>query len=307
MASVLDNVDLRTKLAGQNRLELLLFRLQGRQIFGINVFKVKEVVQCPHLTEMPGSHPVVRGVATLRGDNIPVMDLSNAIGGPRMEKATDYFIIITEYNRRQLAFLVASVERIVNTHWEDILPPPKGLGRGSYMTAVTEIDDELVEIIDVEKVLSEVLGVDEELTHPVEDTGADLSRLKILVVDDSMVARNQIKKVMHEMGVEVILAKDGSEAMRLLQEWSEEGKVSDWLAMVISDIEMPKMDGYSLVTAIRETPKLSDLYIILHSSLSGVFNENMVKKVGADHFLAKFMPDELAQRVTERLKRLAKK
>ncbi|PVV27726.1 MAG: chemotaxis protein CheW, partial [gamma proteobacterium symbiont of Ctena orbiculata] len=146
MAGVLDNVDLRTKLAGQNRLELLLFRLQGRQVFGINVFKVKEVVQCPHLTELPGSNPVIRGVASLRGNNIPVMDLSNAIGGPRMEKATDYFIIITEYNRRQLAFLVGSVERIVNTHWEDILPPPKGLGRSSYMTAVTEIDDMLVEI-----------------------------------------------------------------------------------------------------------------------------------------------------------------
>ncbi len=307
MASVLDNVDLRTKLAGQNRLELLLFRLHGRQIFGINVFKVKEVVQCPHLTELPGSNPVIRGVASLRGETIPVMDLSSAIGGPRMEKATDYFIIITEYNRRRLAFLVGNVERIVNTHWEDILPPPRGLGRGSYMTAVTEIEDELVEIIDVEKVLSEVLDVDEELTQPVEETGADLSSLKILVVDDSMVARNQIKKVLQEMGVEAIMAKDGSEALRLLLEWSEEGKVSDWLAMVISDIEMPKMDGYSLVTTIRETPKLSDLYIILHSSLSGVFNENMVKKVGADHFLAKFMPDELAQRVTERLKRLAKK
>jgi two-component system chemotaxis response regulator CheV len=306
MAGVLDNVDLRTQLAGQNRLELLLFRLQGRQIFGINVFKVKEVVQCPRLTELPGSNPVIRGVASLRGDNIPVMDLSNAIGGPRMEKATDYFIIITEYNRRQLAFLVGSVERIVNTHWEDILPPPKGLGRGSYMTAITEIDDQLVEIIDVEKVLSEVLGIDEELTQPVEETGADLDKYKILVVDDSMVARNQIKKVLAEMSVEVVLAKNGSEALNMLLEWSEEGNLNDWLAMVISDIEMPKMDGYSLVTAIRENSRLSDIYIILHSSLSGVFNETMVKKVGADHFLAKFMPDELANHVTERLKRLAK-
>lgn len=305
MAGVLDSVDQRTKLAGQNRLELLLFHLQGRQIFGINVFKVKEVVQCPKLTELPGSNPVIRGVASLRGNNIPVMDLSNAIGGPRMDKVTDYFIIITEYNRRQLAFLVASVERIVNTHWEDILPPPKGLGRSSYMTAVTNIDDELVEIIDVEKILSEVLGIDEELTQPLEETGADLSKLKILVVDDSMVARNQIKKVLNEMGIEAVQAKDGSEALNLLQEWSEEGGLNDWLAMVISDIEMPKMDGYSLVTAIRENPKLSDLYVILHSSLSGVFNETMVRKVGADHFLAKFMPDELVGRVTERLKSLA--
>jgi two-component system, chemotaxis family, chemotaxis protein CheV len=306
MAGMLDSVDQRTKLAGQNRLELLLFHLQGRQVFGINVFKVKEVVQCPPLTELPGSHPQIRGVASLRENNIPVLDLSNTIGGPKMGKATDYLIIITEYNRRLLAFLVGDVERIVNTHWEDILPPPQGVGRNSYMTAVTDIDGDLVEIIDVEKVLSEVLGIDEEITQPIETPSADLDKYKVLVADDSMVARNQIKRVLDEIGIESILVKDGSEALRLLKEWSEEGRVSDWLAMLISDIEMPKMDGYSLVTAIRENPKLADLYVILHSSLSGVFNESMVKKVGANHFLAKFMPDELIVHVSNRFKELAK-
>jgi two-component system chemotaxis response regulator CheV len=304
MSGMLDGINQRTMLAGQNRLELLLFRLQGRQIFGINVFKVKEVVQCPPLTQTPGAHKVIRGIASLRGNNIPVMDLCHAIGGPKMGDPSDYFIIITEYNRRMLAFLVGSVERIVNTHWEDILPPPTGVGRSSYMTAVTEIDDTLVEIIDVEKVLSEVLGIDEEITQPIEDTGADLDKFKVLVVDDSMVARHQIKHVLDEVGVEAILAKDGKEALEQLKAWSEEGKVSDWLAMVISDIEMPKMDGYSLATAIRENAKLSDLYVILHSSLSGVFNETMVKKVKADQFLAKFMPDELVAEVTKRLKSL---
>jgi two-component system, chemotaxis family, chemotaxis protein CheV len=304
MAGVLEGMNLRNMVAGQNRLELLLFRLQGRQMFGINVFKVKEVVQCPKLTRPPGSHPVIRGIASLRGNNIPVMDLSQAIGGPKMGEPTDYFIIITEYNRRMLAFLVGAVDRIINTHWEDIQPPPKGLGRSSYMTAVTEIEGELVEIIDVEKVLSEVLGGEEELTAPVEATGADLAKWKLLVVDDSMVARNQMKRVLDEIGIEVITAKDGDAALKLLQGWSQEGKVSDWLAMVISDIEMPKMDGYSLVTEIREDSKLADLYVILHSSLSGVFNEDMVKKVGADHFLAKFVPDELARQITERLKQL---
>jgi two-component system, chemotaxis family, chemotaxis protein CheV len=304
MAGVLEGMNLRNMVAGQNRLELLLFRLQGRQMFGINVFKVKEVVQCPKLTRPPGSHPVIRGIASLRGNNIPVMDLSQAIGGPKMGEPADYFIIITEYNRRMLAFLVGAVERIINTHWEDIQPPPKGLGRSSYMTAVTEIEGELVEIIDVEKVLSEVLGIEEELTAPVEATGADLAKWKLLVVDDSMVARHQMKRVLDEIGIEVIMAKDGDAALKMLQGWSKEGKVSDWLAMVISDIEMPKMDGYSLVTAIREDSKLADLYVILHSSLSGVFNEDMVKKVGADHFLAKFVPDELAGQITERLKQL---
>ncbi|MES9928319.1 MAG: response regulator, partial [Candidatus Thiodiazotropha sp. 6PDIVS] len=177
--------------------------------------------------------------------------------------------------------------------------------RNSYMTAVTEIEGDLIEIIDVEKVLSEVLGIDEEITMPIDIEGADVEAFKALVVDDSMVARNQIKKVLEEIGLEAILAKDGNDALKHLESWSEEGKVSDWLAMVISDIEMPKMDGYSLVSAIRENPKLADLYVILHSSLSGVFNESMVKKVGANHFLAKFMPDELVSTVTKRLKEIS--
>jgi two-component system chemotaxis response regulator CheV len=305
MAGLLDGVDQRTRMAGQNRLEMLMFRLKGRQRFGINVFKVKEVVQCPLLTELPGANPVIRGVASLRGENIPVMDISHAIGGPMMGKPQDHFIIISEYNRTLLGFLVGSVDRIINMNWEEMLPPPKGLGAGSYMTAVTQVEDELVEIIDVEKVLSEVLGVDETITNKMEDFTQVLQGKKIMVVDDSVVARKQIKRVLDDLGIESVLKKDGSEALKQLKEWAEEGRVSDWLAMVISDIEMPRMDGYALVKEIRDDPKFADLHVILHSSLSGVFNENMVKQVGANHFLAKFSPDELVTMVTEHLNTLA--
>ncbi|MBL3528548.1 MAG: chemotaxis protein CheV [gamma proteobacterium endosymbiont of Lamellibrachia anaximandri] len=304
MAGVLDGVDLRTQMAGQNRLEMLVFRLGGRQRFGINVFKVKEVVHCPPLTEVPGANPVIRGVANLRGENISVMDLGHAIGGPMMGDPKEYFVIMTEYNRRQLGFLVGSVDRIVNMNWEDILPPPKGLGRGSYMTAVTRVDDELVEILDVEKVLSEVLKIEEEASGEVETSGFDLQK-QILVVDDSVVARKQIKRVLDQIGIECVLKNDGREALQQLQLWSgEAGEITDRLAMVISDIEMPKMDGYALVTAIRQDPKLAALHVVLHSSLSGVFNESMVQRVGADHFLAKFVPDELMAMVGERLQAL---
>ncbi len=304
MAGVLDGVDLRTQMAGQNRLELLMFRLRGRQRFGINVFKVKEVVHCPPLTEVPGANPVIRGVASLRGANIPVMDLAHAIGGPMMGDPKEYYVIVTEYNRRQLGFLVGSVDRIVNMNWEDILPPPVGLGRGSYMTAVTRVDDELVEIIDVEKVLSEVLQIEEKASGKVENSGFDLQR-QILVVDDSVVARKQIKRVLDQIGIECVFKNDGREALQQLQIWSgEAGEITDRLAMVISDIEMPKMDGYALVMAIRQDPKLAALHVVLHSSLSGVFNESMVQRVGADHFLAKFVPDELMAMVGERLQAL---
>jgi len=146
MASILDSVNQRTQLVGQNRLELLLFRLNGRQRFGINVFKVREVLQCPPLTVMPKLNSCIRGVAHIRGQTISVIDLSMAMGKRPIEDLTKCFIIISEYNRSIQGFLVHSVERIINMNWESILPPPKGAGRINYMTAVTEVDGELVEI-----------------------------------------------------------------------------------------------------------------------------------------------------------------
>ncbi|MCB1726817.1 MAG: purine-binding chemotaxis protein CheW, partial [Gammaproteobacteria bacterium] len=117
MAGVLDGVDMRTKLAGHNRLELLLFRLGGRQRFGINVFKVQEVIQCPPLTVVPQSHPVVLGIANMRGKTIAIMDLAMAIGAPALGDPRDRFVIVTEYNRKVQGFLVDSVDRIVNMNW----------------------------------------------------------------------------------------------------------------------------------------------------------------------------------------------
>ncbi len=302
MAGILEGVDQRTKLAGHNRMELLLFRLVGRQRYGINVFKVQEVITCPHLTEVPGSHPVVRGIANMRGKTITVMDLSMAIGGRSLGDPKDHFIVITEYNRSIQGFLVGSVDRIVNINWEEILPPPKGVSDESYMTAVTRIEDELVEIIDVEKVMQEVMGGSYEVSDGVIDEAVKEQVHHILVADDSSVARKQIKLVLDELCVETTLCIDGKDALRQLKEWVAEGKnLKEWLPLIISDVEMPEMDGYALTAAIRKEPELQDLHIILHTSLSGVFNQAMVEKVGANQFLAKYEPDELTKMVQTRL------
>jgi two-component system chemotaxis response regulator CheV len=275
-------------------------------MFGINVFKVQEVIQCPTLTHVPGSHPAVRGIAKLRGKTVPVMDLSLAIGGAPMADTNGRFVIITEYNKRIQGFLVGAVDRIINMNWKEILPPPKGAAGGSYLTAVTQVDKQLVEIIDVEKVLSEVVGTSEEVSSGLIDDDIRDTERQILVVDDSVVARNQVKRVLDQMGVECTLKTNGSDALDQLLQWADEttggARVSDRIALVISDIEMPKMDGYSLARKIRDDPRLNDLHVILHSSLSGVFNENMVKKVGANHFLAKYDPDELAGMVQAQMK-----
>jgi two-component system chemotaxis response regulator CheV len=304
MAGVMDSVNQRTQLVGQNRLELLLFRLGSQQLYGINVFKVKEVLQCPPLNAIPGRNAVVRGVAHIRGGTIPIMDMNLAIGRRELANIENCFVIITEYNRTAQGFLVRSVERIVNMNWGDIHPPPKGAGKDHYLTAVTQVDGQLVEIIDVEKILAEVSPMKEEVSAGViEDGIADkVVQKHVLIVDDSTIARKQIQRVVEGMGIRTTLKKDGAEAFAYLKEILASGRDPySELVMIICDIEMPEMDGYTFTAEVRNHPDLKKLHIVLHTSLSGVFNEAMVRKVGADDFLAKFHPDELARRVNDRV------
>lgn len=300
MAGILDSVNQRTQLVGQNRLELLLFKLLGKQRYGINVFKVREVLQCPPLTSIPKSNSLIRGVAHIRGQTISVIDLSLAMGGRPIQDVTNSFIIIAEYNRTVQGFLVGSVERIININWESILPPPEGTGKASYLTAVTEVDKELIEILDVEKILNEISPANAEVSEEfAASVTVDKSIDKIIfIADDSSVARSQVKKALSSLGLTIEVAKDGREALNRLKELSQEtGDVTDKVAVLVSDIEMPEMDGYTLTAEIKSKPELAKLHVILHTSLSGVFNQAMVQKVGADDFIAKFHPDELAESV----------
>lgn len=299
MAGLLDSVNQRTQLVGENRLELLLFKLGGIQRYGINVFKVKEVLQCPPLTTLPKLHPSVRGVANIRGQTISVIDMNLATGGRAIENIEERFIIITEYNRSIQGFLVGSVERIININWENILPPPSGVGRYNYLTAVTELDGSLVEVLDVEKILDEISPINTEVAADVidKDIKEKAANKRILVADDSSVARKQIQRAVNALGLECDLVKDGREALELLKETAKTQPVMERFALMISDVEMPEMDGYTLTAEVRSNPDLAALHIILHTSLSGVFNQAMIEKVGANDFIAKFDPDELASAV----------
>ncbi|WP_409264438.1 chemotaxis protein [Pseudomonas sp. KCJK9000] len=302
MAGILDTVDQRTQLVGENRLEILMFRLAGRQLFAINVFKVQEVLQLPKLTLMPQRHAFVCGVVNLRGQTLPVIDLSQAIGMRPIEPGPDSTIIVTEYNRSVQAFLVGGVDRIVNMNWEAIMPPPSSAGRQHYLTAITKVDDKLVEVIDVEKVLAEIVPYNarvsgDKLADPI------LARARgreVLLVDDSSVALAQLRDTLSQLGMK--LPSDGLKALRMLKGWADAGEnICEKLLMVFTDAEMPEMDGYRLTTEIRNDARLRGLYVVLHTSLSGSFNESMVKKVGCDNFLSKFQPDRLVDVVKQRL------
>ncbi len=306
MSQFIDDVDQRTRLVGQNRMELLLFHLGGKQTFGINVFKVREVIAKPKLRHLPGSSPIVCGVANIRGRTVSVIDLARAIGFSSLlvDQDEDAKVIVTEFNRSVQGFWVSAVDRIVNVNWETVKPPPRGTEQESYLVAVTEVDGRLVEIIDVERVFAQVNQLTADVSEQVQKQAAEIPHdRRILIVDDSLVARKQIERAIMELGFRTETRSDGRAALDYLEELAAADMVDSSIEMIIADIEMPRMDGYTLTRNIRENGKLKDLRVILHSSLSGQFNVDMVKRAGADDFLAKFDPDELAATVLKHASR----
>ncbi|MDB5967598.1 MAG: Two-component system, chemotaxis family, response regulator CheV [Hydrocarboniphaga sp.] len=303
MAGLLERIEAQTQLAGFNRLALLLFRLDERQIFGINVLKVVAVQKRPALTHMPSAHPFVAGIAEIRGQVMPVIDMWKALD--RDGDSSSAHLIVSEFSRSTQAFLVRSVDRIIHVDVDRVRPPPAAEQGPSYLTAVTEVGQQTVEIIDVERILSEIVGE----MPALEDTVADLASVQralagrsVLVADDSRVARGHIQRVLDQLGIPAIMLNDGRQALSYLQKLAmQPGAIEKELLMLISDVEMPDMDGYRLTTEIRRDPRMAGLYVLLHSSLSGIFNQAMVKKVGADRFLAKLNADELARAVLDQL------
>lgn len=312
MSSFLKGVDQRTSLAGMNRMELLLFKIHGNQLFGINVFKVREVIRTPFISPVPKADSRVVGVSDIRGQTMPMIDLAKSLDLPAVpaDKYKDSLTIVTEFNSSVQGFLVEDVDRIVHLRWEDILPPPDSLQNVNYLTGITRAQDQIVEIVDVEKVLAEVSGMQEQMSdeflhHNQSKTeGHDFF---VLAADDSAVARNQLKTTLDKLGITNKIVTNGRLALDFLKKWADDADkdisppVKDRVLMVISDIEMPEMDGYTLTTNIRKDPRLSDLYVVLSSSLSGGFNATLTEKVGANKFMSKWHPEELAQAIIDRI------
>ena len=287
-----------------------MFQLGTRHIFAMNVFKIKEVINVPKLNIMPGSHHNLKGVMNYRGSSIPIIDLRQAIKmRSAATQATAKNVIITEYNRSVQGFIIGEVKNIVNTSWGTIQPPPSGIGKSNYLTAITQVNvegkQELVEIIDVEKVLAEIIDYDTSISEEVLDKDIVNHFLgkKVLIVDDSSTARKQIKDTLEQLGITIIERKNGAEALALLTKWADEGKnPTDEILLMFTDAEMPEMDGYRLTSEVRNDPRMSNLFIALNTSLSGSFNDAMVEKVGCDRFISKFQPDMLVDVAQQRLR-----
>jgi two-component system, chemotaxis family, chemotaxis protein CheV len=297
--ALLDSVESHTRLAGHNRVAMLLFRLGDAQLFGINVFKVREVLRRPPMEKLPGMHELLAGSFDYRGKTIPVIDLAAALGYPSLAGVDSAHLVVTEFSRSVQGFLVADFQRIVHCSGESLEAPSSTLGFGGRVNAVTRIDSQLMAVVDVEHVLASIEGTAADVSHRIQQQAEQqhLSPRRIMVVDDSTVARLRIISLFKQMDIECLVAQDGQEALEQLSQMAAGS--DEMITVVLSDIEMPRLDGYALTRAIRDTPALRSLKVVLHSSLSGVFNETLVRDVGADRFIAKFQPDLLAKTVLE--------
>ncbi len=298
-----------TKIVGQNRMGLLLFHLWNSKItFGINVFKVEGIIPCPKLTKLPKRHKLVIGAVTVRGNTISVIDLTYALTGIPTQDYTKSFLIIAEFNRQVNGILVSRVDRIINISWSEISPPPEGTGNDVYISAVTKFQDNLIEIVDVEKILSEISPLEDELNDVIINIAKsikDISKYTVMLADDSSLILKQEKKALEKLGLRTISCKNGKIALDKLEELIKKGPIQDQVQLLISDVEMPEMDGYTLCSKIRSNPKLKDLYIIIHTSMSGGFNFGMIRKIGANDFVPKFDANELTSVVMHSLRMVA--
>jgi two-component system chemotaxis response regulator CheV len=304
----MQTVNERTQLAGANRLEILLFSLgldqnTGREeVFGLNVFKIREVIQVPEITRAPDMPTGVIGMVSLRGTMLPVIDLAQ-FTGMRVDEPPDK-LIITEFNKSTTGMLVRSVEQIIRMEWNNIHVPPAMMtnNMGGLVTAVTELKDKrIVMILDVEKILSETSGAadDESAFATIEETGFESF---MLFADDSVVARKQIEKTLNKMGIKYVSAKNGEDAWEKLQEIATRAEAmgiptKDHLKLILTDVEMPAMDGYVLTKKIKSDARFNGIPVLMHSSLSADTNMALGKQVGADHYLPKFDPVELSKAV----------
>ena len=308
LSTTLHDVNERAQLTSNNQFELMLFRLgqapgsDRRELFGINVFKVREILVMPKITGIANAPPQVLGVANIRGQIIPVIDLPAMVGCT--PKRGHSILMVTEYARTTQAFAVEEVDEIVRLEWSDVLAA-EGNG-GDLVTSIAKLAGEngstrLVQVLDVEQILRSVMpaAANETALDAVGDQVVLPPGSIVLAADDSPVARMLIEQGLGAMGVSFVMTKTGQEAWDRLQSIDDEARAegrsaADRVALVLTDLEMPVMDGFTLTRNIKQDPRFKSIPVVIHSSLTGTTNEAHVQAVGADAYVAKFVASELA-------------
>lgn len=311
MSSIQQEIDERTNLTTSNKLELLLFRLGvanqtgHSELFGINVFKVREIVAMPNITEVAGATENVLGVTNLRGQIISVIDLPSVVGC--VPNTGLDILLVTEYARSTQGFAVESVEEIVRLDWGQVLSAEFSSVSG-MVTSIARLDGDvadtrLVQVLDVEQILRIIHPEEIQIDSTTIGCSLTLSPGTVIVVaDDSQTARSLLERALTAMDVSFIMTKTGKECWEKLQSLSNEAEkqgktILDKVALVLTDLEMPEMDGFTLTRKIKRDTRFQSLPVVIHSSLTGTTNEEHVKNVGADAYVAKFVAEELASTI----------
>ena len=276
--------------SGTNEIEVMKFTVQG-EFYGINVAKVQEIIMSSKVKPMPHAHPSVEGIFKPRDTLITVINLSHYLSGEMAEKTPRDLFIITNFNRMTVAFRVQSIEGISRISWKAIQKPDKTLANGveSITTGIAQCEDQLVSILDFEKIVAEISPETTIQVSEVESLGVrPINNSPIMVVEDSVLLRRMIDDSLERAGfTQISNFNSGQEAWNYLRSISEDPALYQKVNLIITDIEMPEMDGHRLTKLVKEHPNLKKLPVVIFSSL---IDEQMRKKgeeLGADEQLAK--------------------
>ncbi|GLR09243.1 chemotaxis protein CheV [Mixta theicola] len=314
------DIDERANLALSNKFELLLFRLgsslegEKAELFGINVFKLREIVPMPTITKAAGMQSPLLGMANIREQIIPVIDLA-AVAGCKPATGLN-LLLVTEYARSTQAFAVESVDNIVRLDWSQVHTAESGVSSRN-ITSIACLDDDgqsnsLAMVLDVEQILYDIVpSVRDAAPKEIKErTFKFKPGAVVIVAEDSKVARTMLEHGLQTMGIPAIMHTTGLEAWEKIKVIAREAQaagqhISERIAMVLTDLEMPEMDGFTLTRNIKRDEILKKIPVVIHSSLSGSANEEHVRKVGADGYVAKFEINELSEAIQAALEKVA--
>ena len=287
---------------------MLVFKLTLQQNFAIGTLKVREVVPYMPTTKIPYSHHHVIGTVTIRDLTVPVIDMAAAIGFRPIqeEEYKNCYLIVTDCLRTVVAFMVRSIEKIIECDWKSIETPPSSAGHNIFVTGITRYEEKIVQMLDVELLLSKIYPQYENTKIPML-TDIERERLKalnILLVDDSSIARKQLSDALDRINIPYQICKNGSDALDLMKRDAEANRPID---LLVSDIEMPGLDGYELAFEVQNDSALNNSYRILHTSLSSEICVDRAHQVGAHEALEKFNAGELIEAMLRGAKELEAK
>ncbi len=296
----LDEALKRTSLSRSNQMEMLTFRLSDKQLYGINVFKIIEILESPRrFDRMPNSHPSVKGAVDFRGKPIAVIDLSHAMEMEPVPFDTQLaYLIICEYSQQLNAFIISEPDTLLTRGWDQI-SKPDGVMAPALVAIAYSDSSETIQLIDIEGILATVVGYKTEIDEELAVRGAGIKDRRILLVDDSRTALTMMQQTIDNLGFEHNSCLSAVQALTWLEERARQNEPA--FDLIVSDIEMPGMDGFTFTRSVREIPHYNKTTIILHSSMSNPTNRLKAEEAGADDFVAKFDPNTLAEHLLKSL------